>query len=124
MKIVNFHIEKTGTGYSAYAAEYSIIATGKTLPLVYKDAQDGLKDQCEYLNTNPTDYTIEYSYDFATLIDVTRLNVDALSKLSGLNPTLMSQYINGKKKPGPKQKQRIEAGIHEYAKTLSSFHFA
>lgn len=124
MKTVTFNVEKTATGYSAYAPDFSILAVGKTIKAVQQDAEDGLSDQCEYLNESRAEYSLVFTYDFPSLVEVTRLNVDALSKLAGLNPSLMSQYLNGKKKPGPKQKQRIEAGIHAYAKTLSGFHFA
>lgn len=124
MKTVTFHVEKTATGYAAYAPDFSILAAGKTIKAIQQNAEDGLSEQCEYLNESRTDYTLKFTYDFPSLVDATRLNVDALSKLVGLNSSLMSQYLNGKKVPGPKQKQRIEAGIHTYAKILSDFRFA
>lgn len=123
MHIVNFKIEKTGTGYSAYSEEYSILATGKTLKSVEQDAIDGLDDQCDYRGVNRTDYQVVMNYDLPSLVAATRLNIDAVSQLSGLNASLMSQYLSGKKKPSVKQQKRIEQGIHKYAETLSRFSF-
>jgi hypothetical protein len=124
MQTVKFLVEKTGTGYTAYAEEFSILATGKNLKQVYADAEAGLAEQCDYLHENPADYRLEFTYDFATLFEVYRLNVEAISAISGINASLVSQYINGKKTPSRKQKDRIEAGIHSYARGLDNFRFA
>ena len=124
MQTVNFYVEKTNTGFSAYSEDFGIVATGKTLKALERDAQDGLEGQCEVTNENPKDFQVEYTYDFATLFEVFRLNVDSVADYIGINPTLMSQYINQKKVPSKKQKNRIESGIHSYAKALGNFRFA
>jgi hypothetical protein len=124
MQTVKFLVEKTGTGYTAYAEDFSILATGKNLKQVYADAEAGLAEQCEYMNENPADYQLEFTYDFPTLFEVYRLNVEAISAIVGINATLVSQYINGKKTPSRKQKDRIEEGIHSYARGLDNFRFA
>ena len=124
MKPVKFLVEKTPTGYSAYAEDFSILATGRNLNEVYADAEAGLLDQCAYLGENPAAYELVFTYDFPTLFEVYRLNVEAVSSLTGINATLISQYINGRKVPSRKQKDRIEAGIHSYAKGLNNFRFA
>jgi transcriptional regulator with XRE-family HTH domain len=38
----------------------------------------------------------------------------------GMNPSLLSQYINGKKKPSAKQMERLTTGLHDLAKELKS----
>ena len=124
MKTVNFLVEKTATGFTAYAVEYSILAIGKSLKQVYEEAEAGLAEQCEYLGESLTDYELVFTYDFPTLFEVYGLNVKVVSSVTGLNSTLISQYINGKKKPSRKQKNRIEAGIHSYARGLENFRFA
>lgn len=124
MQTVNFYVEKTGTGFSAYSEEFGIVATGKSLKALQRDAKEGLEGQCEVTGENPEDFQLEYTYDFASLFEVFRLNVDSVADYIGVNATLMSQYINHKKVPSPKQKQRIEEGIHSYAKALGNFHFA
>lgn len=124
MQTVTFLVEKTGTGFSAYSAEFGILSTGKTLKQVFSEAQSGLTEQCEYLGENPADYTIKFDYDLPTYFEIHRLNVDAVAAQMGMNASLMSQYINRKKVPSPKQKARIREGIKEYARTLSNFDFA
>lgn len=124
MKTVTFLIEKTGTGYTAYAEDYSILSTGKTLKQVYEEAEAGLTEQCAYLHENVADYELVFTYDFPTLFEAYGLNAKAVGQAAGINPTLLSQYINGKKNPSPKQKTRIEAGIHRYARGLENFRFA
>lgn len=124
MQTVHFPVQKTGTGYCAYAEDYSILATGKTIKVLQQEAEELLTASCEVQGVDRSEYTILYTYDFPSLVAATRLNVDALSSLTGLNASLMSQYLSGKKKPGPKQKQRIEAGVKQYARMLDSFQFA
>jgi len=47
------------------------------------------------------------------------INAKALSERIGMNQSLLSQYISGRKKPSPKQTQRILNGIHQIGKELS-----
>jgi hypothetical protein len=61
MQMVNFLVEKTGTGYSAYAPDFSIVATGATLDLVRQDALDGLADQCEYMSEDLAQYQLAFT---------------------------------------------------------------
>lgn len=55
MQTVNFLM---GTGYSAYAPDFSIVAAGATLDLVRHDVLDGLADQCEYMSEDLTQYQL------------------------------------------------------------------
>lgn len=124
MKTVNFLVEKTSTGFSAYSEEFGIVATGKTLKALERDAKDGLEGQCEVTGENPNDFVLDYTYDFSALFEVFRLNIDSVADYIGVNATLMSQYINRKKVPSKKQKERIEMGIHSYARALGNSRFA
>lgn len=44
----------------------------------------------------------------------------ALSHLTGINESLLSQYVNGVKVPSEKQKQRISDALEEFGKELSN----
>jgi transcriptional regulator with XRE-family HTH domain len=44
----------------------------------------------------------------------------AVSKLTGMNQSLVSQYANGEKVPGPKQRRRIEQALHNFGEDLCS----
>jgi len=47
------------------------------------------------------------------------LNAKFLARKIGMNPTLLSQYINGHKKPSPRQTRKILSGIHQIGQELS-----
>ena len=65
----------------------------------------------------------EFKYHF---LDVTALlkaytpllTLTAISRATGISQSLLSQYVNGKKKARPRQLQRIVGGIHRVAKEL------
>ena len=47
------------------------------------------------------------------------INANFLAKRIGMNPTLLSQYVRGKKRPSSKQTDKIIHGIHVIGKELS-----
>jgi len=47
------------------------------------------------------------------------LNSKFLADKIGMNPTLLSQYIQGHKKPSEKQTEKILSGIHQIGQELS-----
>jgi hypothetical protein len=124
MRTVDFLVEKVAGGYTAYAQQFSILAMADTLQEAYANATEALATQCEVTGENPADFQVAFRYDFATLFEVYDIvNVKALCKRLGMNNSLVSQYISGKKVPGPKQKAKIERGLHEFAKELLRFSF-
>lgn len=48
-----------------------------------------------------------------------RLNISAISRDIGINPSLMRQYACGDKKPSTKQIKRIQQGVDKLEKFLS-----
>lgn len=51
------------------------------------------------------------------------LNTRFLAERIGMNPTLLSQYINGHKKPSSAQRQRILEGIRQIGEELAELSF-
>jgi DNA-binding transcriptional regulator YdaS (Cro superfamily) len=47
------------------------------------------------------------------------LNANFLAQRIGMNPTLLSQYVRGKKHPSAKQTDKIIKGIQTIGKELS-----
>ncbi len=47
------------------------------------------------------------------------INVKFLAEKIGMNPTLLSQYVQGHKKPSDKQAEKILSGIHQIGYELS-----
>ncbi|MBW8331263.1 MAG: helix-turn-helix transcriptional regulator [Prolixibacteraceae bacterium] len=46
-----------------------------------------------------------------------------LSDIADMNESLVSQYANGIKKPGPKQLKRMEKALHRFADDLHAISF-
>ena len=46
-----------------------------------------------------------------------------LSDIADMNESLVSQYANGIKKPGPKQLKRMENALHRFADDLHAISF-
>lgn len=127
-------VEKTSTGYSAYVPEIPGIVTAA-------DNYDELRDQISELlelfvetsrlYDDPVpgilggEYTIEYKFDIRAFMQwMTRvMSQRGLSEIAEINETLISQYANGVKKPGPKQLKKIQKSIHRFADDLHSISF-
>jgi hypothetical protein len=123
-KSVIYLIEKVADGYTAYAQDFSLLAEGDTIQETYANAHEALADQCEVTGENPADFTVTFRFDIPAFFDAYPIvNISALGQRVGMNNSLISQYISGKKTPGPKQKAKIELGIHALAQELSQLAF-
>lgn len=123
-KIV-FTVEKTETGFSAFAQNfetYPVGTTGKDFTELKSNIVDALNLHNEHHGLNPvTDNDVLIQVDIPQFFDFYDvINARALSNRVGINPTLLSQYVNGHRKPSPKQVTRILDGIREIGKELSS----
>lgn len=118
MQTVTFLIEKTNGGYTAYAEGFSILTDGKTIKQVRANALEAVKEQCEVTGENSADFDVTFEYDVASAFDALNVNTVALTQRSGLNGTLISQYVSGKKRPSEKQRKRIESALHEYGREI------
>jgi predicted RNase H-like HicB family nuclease len=113
-------VEKTDTGYSAYTEKYPVFTTGRTVTELTNNLVEAmnlfLEDQQEYV----TPKNIKLNFDFKLFFQYYRvLNSRFLAERIGMNPTLLSQYVQGKKKPSSKQAAKILTGIHEIGQELS-----
>jgi len=67
---------------------------------------------------------IKFEYDLASFFDFYKvINAKALSERIGMSQSLLSQYINGIKKPSAKQAKRILQGVHQIGKELTEVEF-
>jgi len=67
---------------------------------------------------------IKFEYDLESFFDFYKvINAKALSERIGMSQSLLSQYINGIKKPSAKQTKRILQGVHQIGKELSEVQF-
>ncbi len=116
-------VEKTNTGFSAYSDDYPIFTTGKTMNGLMKNAQEASD---LYFNDDENKYTITIKLvvdlkQFFSYYKV--INARYLAERIGMNPTLLSQYVIGKKKPSVIQTEKIISGIHQIGRELSELNF-
>ncbi len=134
MKTIIVILEKSEGNYSAYIpALEGCIATGESLQEVKQNIEeavefhlDGMKKEgLDIPEVFQNDYTYVYKIDIESLFEWFSgvLTKSGISKLTGMNQSLVSQYANGMKKPGPKQTKKIEEAIHSFGEELLSIQF-
>jgi len=124
MKII-FVVEKTATGFSAYADDfekYAVGTTGVTIPELKQNIISALNSHLEALNKKPIrTETVLIKYDLPQFFEYyTEISAKGVAKRVGISPSLLSQYINGKKIPSAKQVKRILSGVQQLGRELSS----
>lgn len=113
-------VEKTDTGFSAHARDYPIFTTGKSIAGLINSAYEATEFyfEEETIKVEPND--IRFEIDFKHFFKYYKvLNAKYLAEKIGMNPTLLSQYVSGKKKPSPKQTEKILNGIHQIGQELA-----
>jgi predicted RNase H-like HicB family nuclease len=113
-------VEKTDTGFSAFSGNYPIFTTGRTIPELLQNALEAANLYFEDKNIELKQQDIKLELDFKQFFDYYNiLNSRILAKRIGMNPTLLSQYIRGHKKPSDEQTEKILSGIHQIGQELS-----
>ena len=113
-------LEKTETGFSAYALDYPIFTTGKTISDLLDNAYEAANLYFEKEEILITHENIKFEIDFKQFFQYYRvLNSKFLAERIGMNPTLLSQYVQGRKKPSDHQRDKILFGIHQIGQELS-----
>jgi len=119
MKAVKFIIEKTKTGYSAYCVDKPVYTTGLSIYDLQRNALIATNLYLEDFGKCITIDKIELEIDLKQFFEYFQvINAKHLANRIGMNETLLSQYVNGKKKPSKKQVDRIVQGLHEIGKEL------
>ena len=127
MKHYIFIVEKTDTGFSAYAKDANInaITTGVTITEIKRNSLEALNLSFEHLGKKPvTADHIIIQLDIAQVFDYFEINAKAFSSRIGMNPQLLNQYINGSKEPSHKQVSKIAEGLRQFGKELVEIEYA
>ncbi|MCA1758225.1 MAG: hypothetical protein LC658_00510, partial [Bacteroidales bacterium] len=118
-KKIKITVEKTKTGFSAYSEEYPIFTTGRTIPELINNALEATQLNFEE-EFNIMHENLKFEIDFAQFFQYYKvLNSKFLAEKIGMNPTLLSQYVQGHKKPSENQTEKILSGIHQIGQELS-----
>ncbi|MDR0792652.1 MAG: hypothetical protein LBE82_05050 [Chitinophagaceae bacterium] len=128
MKKIVFIVEKTNTGYSAYAKDdkYPMGTTGSTMEELKTNMVDAANTWFEHKKMpliGAGDIAVEI--DLPQFFDYYKeINASALSHRIGINRSLLSLYKNGTKRPSEKQTQKILSGVKSLGQELSALEFA
>ncbi|HMO31817.1 MAG TPA: hypothetical protein PKE63_01650 [Lacibacter sp.] len=117
-------VEKTKTGYSAYASRYPVYTVGKNLEELRINMVEALNLFFEAKGKVITADNLKVTLDipqFFTFYKV--INAKAFSERIGMNQSLLAQYIKGVKKPSPAQTQKILHGIQQVGRELAAVRF-
>ena len=95
-------VERTKTGYSAYAVKYPAYTVGSSLEELRTNIVEALnlhfEDKGKIIDENDLKITLDLPqfFEFYKVI-----NAKALSERIGINQSLLAQYIKGKKSLPP-----------------------
>jgi len=119
-KKIEVTIEKTSTGYSAYTNDLDVFTTAKNLKLLQVNLLEALNFFYESDGFSISVDNLKLKLDFQQFFQYYKvLNANFLAERIGMNPTLLSQYVRGKKQPSSKQTNKIINGIQTIGKELS-----
>lgn len=119
-KKVTVIVEKTNTGFSAYSPGYPIVTTGSSIIELQENILEVLSFYFEEEGYKLTKSNILIQIDLQQFFQYYKvLNAKYLAEKIGMNPTLLSQYVQGHKKPSQQQNERIVTGIQQIGKELA-----
>ena len=119
-KKIKVTVEKSDTGFSGFCDDYPIFTTGRTIPELIDNAFEAANLYFEDDNIKLTHDNLKFEIDFKQFFQYYKvLNSKFLADKIGMNPTLLSQYVQGHKKPSDKQTEKILYGIHQIGQELS-----
>ena len=134
MKTLKVIVSKAGKGISAHLPEVEgYIIARRSIEKLKRDLPDGFlfhleglyeEERAEWMNKPVIfDYVFQ---DIPTLIEGYSglINQSSLARISGINESLMRQYVSGIKRPSRSVMARIETGLKKYAEELMNISFA
>lgn len=124
-------IEKQSDGtyiaYNTTGDHVTLLGTGDTVSEAkkdFRDSYDGVKESYESRGDfMPTELTeeISFHFDISSLFEYfSMINVSALARYLGINPSLMRQYKKGDTYISEAQLEKIEQGIHRLGSELQA----
>ncbi|MCX6227416.1 MAG: XRE family transcriptional regulator [Bacteroidia bacterium] len=120
MKRIEFIVEVTNTGYSAYATDFMVYTVGANMEELRSNILEAInlhfEDQGRIISPEDIKITLDLPqfFEFYNVI-----NASALCKRIKMNQSLLAQYISGHKKPSPAQLERILNGIRQVGRELA-----
>jgi len=114
-------VEKTSTGFSAYNETYPVFTTGESFTELLKNAVEAMNLYLADQDILVREENIEFEIDLKQFFQYYRvINAKFRARRIGMNETLLSQYVHGRKKPSAAQINRILSGVQEIGRELSN----
>lgn len=117
-------VEKTGDGFTAYAEKHPVTATGRTLTELLDECVQALnycfEDPAQRIDRSHLELRMDLR-DFFNHYRV--IHAKYLAERVGIHPTLLSHYVQGRKRPGTEQLERIVQGLREIGEELGRVGF-
>jgi transcriptional regulator with XRE-family HTH domain len=121
---IEMTVEKTHTGYSAFANRYAVYTVGKSLDELKSNILIALNLYFHKTGKKITEKNLKISLDLPQFFEFYNvINAKALSERIGMNQSLLAQYIAGNKKPSAQQINRILKGVKQVGNELASIQF-
>lgn len=116
---IDLSIEKTDTGYSAFADEIDVFTTASDIASLYTHSLEALNLYYEEKGYYVAADNIKLHLDLKQFFKYYKvINANFLARRIGMNPTLLSQYVSGNKRPSTKQTNKIIQGIRTIGQEL------
>lgn len=124
-KKIEFLVEITSTGYSAYSENIPVYSTGENVEQLTENILEASNQYFEELGHSVGMDNLKIRLDLQEFFKYYRvLNAKFLAQRIGMNPSLLSQYVQGKKRPSTKQSQKIISGIQAIGEELAAIDLA
>ena len=109
--------------------DYSCIGEGKTVGETINDFNMSYSEMKEYYESEGKPFeeiSYEFYYDAASFLQeyAPSFSLAGLERITGVNQTMLGHYLHGRRKPSKKTIEKIERAVKNFAKELSSIHFA
>ena len=132
MNTIDVIVEYAGNNFSAYIEDLPIMTVGNNLKEIEKNINEAILlyiESCKEMNVavNPIliqEYQLNFKVDAATFINYYSgiFTKSALSRITGINERQLWHYAAGVHKPRKQQLEKIQQGISNLTKELSSIH--
>lgn len=117
-------VERTQTGYSAYAQKHPVYTVGNNLEELKINMLEALNLYFKEQDREVAETDLKITLDLPQFFEFYNvINAKALSERIGMNQSLLAQYIKGIKKPSANQTQRILEGVKQIGRELAEISF-
>ncbi|SRR5690554_245248 len=111
-----------------YNIDFGLFGEGATVKEAIEDfliSRDDIKELYEDENKIFPDLEFQYKHDLPSFLEYySRLiSFAGLERLTGVNQSQLSQYVQGYRKPSKKTAKKIEEKLHSFAKELNQVQF-